>query len=147
MRKETKSELNALIDSYEERLKKETNQTAEATRQREAFLLDFRRIRTDTIRPLMEEIGNGIKARGYTYEISETEDPLTIVIDVPLRQRHYMHSFLAARDRQKVVSHPSNLPGNLQLESREFSLNEIIRKTVEREVLRFLKRAFEFAAA
>lgn len=142
MNQKTKSELNALLDAYEKRLKEQANQTVEVIREKETFLSGFKRLRKDVIRLAMEETGNELKVRGQNCEISEADDPPSITMNVSPRGRSSTFSFIAVANREKVIRHTNNVPGGQRLDSREFPLQEIGRDTVEKEILGFLKVVF-----
>jgi len=147
MNQKTKSELNALLDAHEKRRTEQANQTAEVVRQGGMFLSEFKLLRKDVIRLAMEEIGSELKVQGQECKISEADDPPNITMSVFPGGRASTLSFFAASNREKVISHTDNLPGSQQLDSHEFSLNEITRDVIEREVVRFLKCVFDSKSA
>ena len=72
--KETESELDGLLDRYDKELAKRSEQREAAGQEQEAFLEEFKRIKTDMIRPVMQRIGDKLKERGHRCQIFEEEE-------------------------------------------------------------------------
>ena len=74
MKKEHESHLESIMKNFEQKLA--NSKDAQERRQTEevAFNKEFKRVRTEVIRPAMKEMGTQLNARGHNSEISEVGD-------------------------------------------------------------------------
>jgi len=68
------SKLQTLMQNFEQKLAKSRDAKDRQHSEAEAFYLEFKRVRTEIIRPVMEDIGNQLRAKGHTVEIAEVGD-------------------------------------------------------------------------
>ncbi|MSR24657.1 MAG: hypothetical protein EXR96_06155 [Nitrospiraceae bacterium] len=74
MKEENDSQLQTLMQNFEQRLAKSRDAKDRQQSEADAFYLEFRRVRTEVIRPVMDDIGNQLKAKGHSVEIAEVGD-------------------------------------------------------------------------
>ena len=74
MKEEDKSHLESIMKKFEQKLARSTDAKERRQSEEDAFHAEFKRIRTEVIRPAMEEVGNELKPMGHNYEISEVGD-------------------------------------------------------------------------
>jgi len=74
MKKEDESHLESILKRFEQKLAKSKDAKEQRQSEEDVFYVEFKRIRTQVIRPAMEDIGNQLTARGHTSEISEVGD-------------------------------------------------------------------------
>jgi len=74
MKEANESQLQTLMQNFEEKLAKSRDVKDRQQSEAEAFYLEFKRVRTEIIRPALDDIGNQLKAKGHTVEIAEVGD-------------------------------------------------------------------------
>src|SRR5438093_1326931 len=74
MKEENESRLKSLMEKFEQKLAKSKDAKDRQQSEEDTFYLEFKRVRTEVIRPAMEDIGTQLKTRGHTVEISEVGD-------------------------------------------------------------------------
>ena len=74
MNKEDESRLESILMTFEQKLEKSKDAKEQRQSEEDVFSMEFKRIRTQVIRPAMEDIGNQLRARGHSSEISEVGD-------------------------------------------------------------------------
>src|SRR3989442_266394 len=74
MKEENEAHLKSIMETFEQKLAKSKDAKDRQESEDDAFSMEFKRVRTKVIRPAMEDIGNQLKARGHTVEISEVGD-------------------------------------------------------------------------
>lgn len=74
MKKEDESRLESILKTFEQKLAKSKDVKEQRQSEEDVFCMEFKRIRTQVIRPAMEDIGNQLRARGHNCEISEVGD-------------------------------------------------------------------------
>jgi hypothetical protein len=74
MKKEDESRLESILKKFEQKLAKSKDAKEQRQSEDDVFDIEFKRIRTQVIRPAMEDIGNQLIARGHKSEISEVGD-------------------------------------------------------------------------
>ena len=74
MKKEDESRLESILKTFEQKLAKSKDAKDQRQSEEDVFYMEFKRIRTQVIRPAMEDIGNQLKARGHNSDISEVGD-------------------------------------------------------------------------
>lgn len=163
MKKETKSQLDVLMDKYGQRLEEGKKRQEQIKTEEDAFLSEFERLRKEVIRPVMEDIGNQLKARDHDYLISEKEEAVDLegrtqdakitmnILPAGVDRSVYRPestpsvSFIATRYKRKIWVHGSNMMPNRggSAGSRgEFNAEEINSDVVEKEVFGVLKEIF-----
>jgi hypothetical protein len=164
MKKETKSQLDVLMDKYGQRLEEAKKRQEQIKSEEDVFLSEFKRLRKEVIFPEMEDIGNHLKVRGHDYRIAEEEESLDsegrtrdakITINIfpaGVDRSAYRPedtpsiSFIATRYEKKIWVHGSNMMPNRggSAGSRgKFNVEEITSDIVEREVLKVLKEIYD----
>lgn len=74
MKEENESHLQSIMQKFEQKLAKSRDAKDRQQSEEDAFYLEFRRVRTEVIRPAMEDIGNQLKTKGHNVEIAEVGD-------------------------------------------------------------------------
>ena len=74
MKKESKSKLDALMSKYDQRIAEAQQKREQGEREEETFLIEFRRLRKEVIRPVMEDIGNQLRKDNHEFRIFEREE-------------------------------------------------------------------------
>jgi hypothetical protein len=74
MKTEHESQLQSIMQKFEEKLSKSRDAKDRQQSADDAFYLEFKRVRTEVIRPAMDDISNQLKAKGHTVEIAEVGD-------------------------------------------------------------------------
>ena len=74
MREENKSHLESIMKKFEQKLARSTDAQERRQSEEDAFHIEFKRIRTQIIRPAMEEVAHNLEAMGHSCEISEVGD-------------------------------------------------------------------------
>ena len=74
MKEEDKSHLDSIMKEFEQKLAKSRDEKEQRQSKEDASFMEFKRVRTEIIRPAMEDIGNELQARGHNSEISEVGD-------------------------------------------------------------------------
>ena len=74
MKEENESHLQSIMQKFKQKLAKSKDAKEQQQSEADAFYLEFKRVRTEVIRPAMEDIGNQLKTMGHTVEISEIGD-------------------------------------------------------------------------
>ncbi len=164
MKKENKSQLDVLMDKYEQRLEEAKKRQEQIKSEDDVFLSEFRRLRKEVIYPRMEDIGNQLKARGHDYQISDEEESVDLggrtrdaritmnIFPAGVDRSAYRPentpsiSFIATRYKKNIWVHGSNMMPNRggSAGSRgEFNAEEITSDMVEGEVLGVLKEIFD----
>ena len=130
MKKRIKSHLDALMDKYGQRLEQTKREQEQIKVEEDAFLSEFKRLRKETIFPVMEDIGNQLKTRGHDYRISEEEETIDLegrtrdakitmnIFPAGVNRSAYRSentpsiSFIATRYKKKIWVHGSNIMPN-----------------------------------
>ena len=74
MNDETKSKLDAMFSKKEHDVNAAETRNQESRRDVDAFMAEFKELRTRVIRPVMEDISTYLKGRGHACEIDEQEE-------------------------------------------------------------------------
>lgn len=164
MKKETKSQLDVLMDKYEQMLEEAKKRQEQIKSEEDVFLGEFKRLRKEVIFPEMEDIGNHLKASGHDYRIAEEKEshdlegrtrdaritmnifPAGVDRSVYRPENTPSISFNATRYNKKIWVYGSNMMPNRggSAGSRgEFKAEEITSDIVEREILKVLKEIFD----
>lgn len=164
MRKETKSQIDAMMGKYEKRLGESKKVSEQTAREEETFLNEFKRLRKEVIRPVMEDIGNQLEARGHKFRISEREESIggygrvenaeitmRILPAGPDWSTHRPEStphisFTATKYKKKISIHGSSMMphrGGSGGPRGDFNTEEITSDMIEKEVLDILKEIFD----
>jgi hypothetical protein len=156
-------ELSTLLDNYDRRLKEKREREKEAREEEEAFLKDFRRLRSDVIKPVLEQIGSQLKDRGHDYSIEDgetTKDTEGRTLDAyirinifPSEAKRYEYSpglapfisFSAIRLKKIVMISGGNIvpkKGDPAGSREEFKIDQINEKLLSQVLLKMLKEIF-----
>ncbi|GAC1397396.1 MAG: hypothetical protein NVSMB52_11040 [Chloroflexota bacterium] len=74
MNQDDKAHLDLIMTSFKERLAKSKDAQEQRQSEEDGAYEEFKRVRAETIRPAMEDIGQELKAAGHEYEIIEVAD-------------------------------------------------------------------------
>lgn len=74
MKKENKSHLESIMNNFEQKMAKSKDAKEQRQSEEDTFYMEFKRVRTEVIRPAMEDIGNQLKARGHNSQITDVGD-------------------------------------------------------------------------
>jgi len=74
MKEENESHLESIMKRFEQKLAKSKDAQERRQSEEDAFDKEFKRVRTEVIRPAMEDMGTQLEARGHNSEISEVGD-------------------------------------------------------------------------
>ncbi len=74
MKAANESQLQTLMENFEQKLAKTRDAKDRQQTEAEAFYQEFKRVRAEVIRPAMDDIGTQLKAKGHTVEIAEVGD-------------------------------------------------------------------------
>jgi hypothetical protein len=136
----------------------------EAKLKEDSLLKKFIQLRNNTIRPIMESVGEYLKAQGHDYHIHEEEELhcsgnnvrlAGITLKIFPADARYLRcsdygfgntpslSFFAHRAEQKIMMYScSKVPGvedSSGIKVKGYGNNQITRDVVEREIIRILK--------
>lgn len=157
MKEENKEQLDSLMDKHDQRLMKTKKWDEESKLKEAAFQKEFKQLEEKVIRPVMEDISNKLKSRGHECIIGEA-DPhelevmtgksgITMSVCAKARVEHfssstnYPHiSFISGGSSTPKVRMRTT-PG---LDTNEYGFNELTSDIVEKEILTFLERVFEY---
>ena len=164
-----KSSLEDVLDKYDQDIKRAQEASLKAKTAEETFLSEFRKVRKDVIRPIMERIGSELKRRGHGYEILEPErkelegKTLAVMItmnvypkDIPRaefeKNEFEKHpesvphvAFSAVRYKRSVCVSSSNIMsgrGGSGGPSGEYDLSQVKPELVESELVKGLTHIF-----
>jgi len=166
MKKRVTLQLDALMGKYKQELAETKTRQAQTKTEEDIFLNEFKLLRREIIRPVMEDIGNELRTRGHEYGISEAEELVhpksgTQHANITMKiipagfdwsaytsfQQTPSISFFALKHDKKICVWGSNMmPGRGRIGSAgprgEFSVKEITNDVIEQEVLRVLEEIF-----
>jgi len=157
MRNETKTRLNEILDSYEQKQLQFLKQHELTKRDRKAFLDGFNAKTRETIRPCFEELAKLMKLRGHGVEITQksekhdihgnTESAYIKMEILPNGARadageRPTISFVADSIRKEVWTQVSTIMSGCAGQRSVFALDEITETVVEEEVLSVLGSCF-----
>ncbi len=74
MKKESKVKLDTLMSKYNQGIAKIQQKREQVEKKEETFLTEFRRLRKEVIRPVMEDIGSQLRKGKHEFQISEREE-------------------------------------------------------------------------
>ena len=74
MKEENKSHLESIMKKFEQKLARSADAKERRQSEEDASHIEFKRIRTQIIRPAIEELSNELKTMGHNCEISEVGD-------------------------------------------------------------------------
>lgn len=162
MKDEIKSKLEATFEKHEasKRAAATAKQVAETKEQ--VFLREFVEARDAILRPAMEEIGEYVKGKGYSYEVSTEEDkppldgqsrstPASIRLTIFLGgRRHPVHeypgfSIICEKGQQKVRFHESTMSpgrGGHAGPAGETTLAKLTKDLVQEKILKVVAEVF-----
>jgi hypothetical protein len=144
MKDDLKSRIDAILNRYETR----TGEVIERREEERSFLEDFKALRDSTLRPVLEEIGNHLKTRGYGFQVSMQRDPKAGIsmevfpggddsVKVPLVRVRFTPK---GYKKMVLMEGTSEISGRLDLQ--EFELAQMNEDLVEDYVVRVLEKAF-----
>jgi hypothetical protein len=162
MKDEIKSRLEAAFDKHEatKRAVADAKQVAESNEQR--FLREFMEAQDSIIRPAMEEIGDYVKSKGYTYAVTAEDDKpspdgksrsspaairLTIFIGERRGPSHEFPTFsvICEKGQQKVRFHESTMSpgrGGHSGSAGEAPLSEVTKDLIQEKILKIVTEVF-----
>jgi hypothetical protein len=162
MKKETKSQLESLLDNYQKKQLEAEMKQEQSQYTRELFLDNFKELREKVIRPSMTEIGEILEQKGHKYNIKEQEYSIdrkgftqeahiefNILPEGKEEKSYYDNhpsiTFIADTGSLKVQVRGSYVMPDIRGESSRigtYELSEISSDIVEKEILDILIKAF-----
>lgn len=76
MNTEIKNDFDALLDKHDENVKQDGIKESEKKSVQDVFGSEFERITNEIIRPAMVELGESMKSRGHTYDITTGKEEI-----------------------------------------------------------------------
>jgi hypothetical protein len=158
MKEENDSQLQSILQKFEQKLAQSRDARDKQQSAADAFYLEFKRVRTEVIRPAMDDIGNQLKARGHTVEISEVGDerskrdakitlrvavggvPSSAYIAENTAVVSFCHTGLTSVSIQ--ASTPAQHKSDFSGSRGNFALAEITTDLVERKILEVIEEVF-----
>jgi hypothetical protein len=163
MKNETKSELKAILGKYDGRLLEEERAVSAARAAEEAFPTRFATLRTETLRPAMQELVELLSTHGHAATVIERDESSTTVggflhaaISLRINPKHlaskspeadktFIEIVFAANRRERKVSVSStntaiNSSGNVGKRG-EYLIEALTADVVAEEVTRTLQEA------
>jgi hypothetical protein len=162
MKDEIRSKLDAAFERHEASRRAVTEAREVKETKEQVFSRSFSELRDSLIRPAMEEIGQYVKGKGYSYEIS-TEDEhvatdsrsrstsasikITLFLDERKHPEYEMPflSVIAQKERQNVRFHESTMVpgrGGASGPAGETSLAEITPQLIQEKILKVVSDVF-----
>ena len=158
MKEANDSQLQTLMQNFEQKLAKSRDAKDRQQSEADAFYLEFKRVRMEIIRPAMEDIGNQLKAKGHTVEIAEVGDErskrdakLTLRVaigGVPssayIPENTALVSFCHTGHTTVSIqaSTPAQHRSKFEGSRGNFALSEITTDLVEKKILEVLEEVF-----
>ncbi len=163
MRDSLKLELDALLDNYEIRKKKQQEEYRIQKREEDRFLKRFLLVREQVIKPAMQEIGELLKKRGKNNRIVEEDESVDtkgklkearISMFFLMRQQKQGHrlnqyplvAFIATKSKKRVWVHERTIGpdrGGHSGNAGEYSLEQISMDLVQQKIMKVLRELFE----
>ncbi len=164
MKKEPKLKLDALMSKYDQRIAEAQQKRKQGEREEKAFLTEFRRLRTEVIRPVMEDIGNQLRKDNHEFQIFEGEESeysegvrQDVYITMNVYPKDINRSdfgststpfirFYADKYKERIsINGSSMMPGRggSSLGYGEFETMKVTIDVVESKILEVLERIFE----
>ncbi len=161
MKEETKSKLNALMDEYDEKLKKKKKTQEEIELEENAFIDEFYRLRRKVMRPIIDEIGDYIKEHGHDYKVKEEKliDDYSTKKDAKITMMVFPSgidrsaytvsniSFTANKKEKDIYVSSKVIERNKSGTAEDrgvYNTNQINGDLVEKEIFNFLKAIFSW---
>jgi hypothetical protein len=159
MNKEDKARLDTIMTSFKETLAKSKDAQEQRQSAEDVGYGEFNRVRSETIRPAMEEIGQELKAGGHAYQIIEVGDGrnqrdarITLavtIIGIPMsadrRDNTVSVSFyrtgaatVTIQAETKIRKRTNNVAG----QRGNYAASEITTDLVQKEILKVLEAVF-----
>ena len=162
MKDDIKSKLDAAFEKHEASKLATATAKQVAENKEQVFLREFVEARDAIIRPAMEEIGEYIKSKGYSYEVSTEDDkpsldgrsrsiPASIRLTMFLGERRYpIHdnpgfSVICEKWHQKVRFHESTMSpgrGGHAGPAGETSVPELTKDLLQERILKIVAEVF-----
>ena len=158
MNKENESHLESILHSFEQKLAKVKDAQEQRRSAEDTSYAEFKRVRSEIIRPAMDDIGTQLKARGHTVELLEVGDerskrdakmtmritiggvPSSAYIPENTVLVSFSHAGRTAISIQASTpsQHRSGFPGA----RGDYALSEITTDLVEKKILEVLEAVF-----
>jgi hypothetical protein len=162
MRKEIKSQLDSLMDSYDKKVSDKKTRQEKIQSAEEEFAAEFVSLRAQIILPVMEEIRAHLQSRGHKVRIAEQDasvdhdgktSPARITMEfLPVGVERRLStdsvpavSFMASKSKKQILVHECTmLPGRGGQAGKrgEYEIKDIDAEIVEREIIGVLKEVF-----
>jgi hypothetical protein len=162
VKEETKNRLANVLNRYDEEQSGAKKQAQETQTAQEELLQSFGQLRTEVIRPIMEDIGTVLQTRGHDYKIVEedvsTDAPGTqqdVMISMyifpshagaPSTTRELLHfpriSFRSDPYWRRIIVQTSNVTltyGGLSGGRGEYSISQVTSEFVEKELVQIVE--------
>lgn len=159
MNNENKKTLENILTEYENIQRQNKEKNDEMQRRFDSFINEFESFANSTIKPVMIELGNVLKARGHDYKVTFDKDYKDVkgrIIDSRItmdifpngegRGNTYVDTpahilFSADKFKEKVVLHENNIVpgthggGTAGLKDKIYSINDLTRQIIEQEII------------
>lgn len=162
MKEDIKSKLDTAFEKHEASKRAAANAKEVAETKEQVFLREFIKARDTFIRPAMEEIGEYVKGKGYSYEVSTEDDmpsldgrsrstPASIRLTMFLgERRHPVHenpgfSVICEKGRQKVRFHECTMSpahGGRAGPAGEAALPDLTNDLIQEKIMKVIAEVF-----
>ncbi len=162
---EIKKNLSSVLDDYDRGIGERQQAVKKTTIEEVSFVEEFKRLRAEVIRPILEEFGGELRQRGHEYEIKESESgkddqgrTLPAYIGMAVYPKDFKRSeftklgadtpwvgFTAWTYEKKIAFGSSNIMpgrGGSSGSSSEHKIEELTHDLVMQQVAKGLKRIF-----
>jgi len=158
MKAEDESRLESIMDAFEQKLARSKDDKVRRQSEQEAFFVEFDRVKTEVIRPVLDDIVTHLKARGHTCEIFDVGDERSktnakVTLRITIRgmptsaytaENTVSISFL--RGSQTTISFVAEIPDRKRKEFPDlrgtYTLSELSADIVQQKVLEVLEEVF-----
>ena len=162
MKNETKVELETLLDSYQKKQLEAKLKQDQEQYELELYLEDFKELKGNVIRPVMEEMGNILEQKGHDFKIKEREysmDKKAFALEARIEfkifprsneEEFYAENHPSVMFSSDVASRKVKVHGSYVMPERRgerelirtYGISEINNDIVEKEILDILIKAF-----
>jgi len=143
------AKLGQALDQFTGKRDAGTGGQPESKTGKDDFPGDFERLKLSVIRPVFETIGNGLKARGNEFNISEEPGGKISIHIVPTGVNKTIHpydwfptlSFFGAPYTRTIGLHGRNMRPNSEISSGtrgNYTTTQLTKELVERELMKFI---------
>ena len=162
MKNQTKLKLEALLDGYEKKQLEARLRQDQEQYELETYLEDFKELRQNVIRPVMEDMGDILEQKGHDFKIKEKEysmDKKAFATEARIEfkifprsnaEEFYAENHPSVMFSSDVTSRDIKVHGSYVMPGRRgerelirtYAISEITSDIVEKEILDILIKAF-----